>query len=114
MLKGNPEEECVEACGEPAKGDGSGDFRSEISVTEDSVLGEATGLRLKNEVNLLPGVLGCLESTTVKDFVDELEFVRRGGGLVPGFRPMSSSMITLSTEKPFDRFVLWLFLGEVV
>ena len=43
---------------------------------------------------------------TVKDLVDELELVRRGGGLEPGFSPMSSSMITLSTEKPFDFFVL--------
>ena len=39
-----------------ALGDGSGDFRSEMSVTEDPVLGEAPGLRLKKDVNLLPGV----------------------------------------------------------
>lgn len=51
-----PEEERVDACGDPTYGDGRGDFRSERSVTDDSVLGEAAGLRVKKEVNLLPGV----------------------------------------------------------
>jgi hypothetical protein len=35
---------------------------------------------------------------TVRDFVDEVESVRRGGGLDPGFRGISSSTIGLSTE----------------
>jgi hypothetical protein len=85
-----------------------------MSVVEDSVLGDATGFRVKNDVNLLPGVWGFLLSTTVRDLVDELESVRRGGGLVPGLGPMSSSKIALSTKKPFDRFALWLPLGELV
>jgi hypothetical protein len=69
-----------------------------MSVTEESLLGDAAGLRLKKDVNLLPGVWGFFTSITVRDLVDEVESVRKGGGLDPGLRPISSSTITPSTE----------------
>lgn len=83
-----------------------------MSVTEDSVLGEAEVLRVKKAVNLLPGVCGFFTSTTVNDLVEDVESVLRGGGLDPSFGPISSSIITLSTEKPFDR--LFLCIATVV
>jgi hypothetical protein len=77
-----------------------------MSVTEDSALGEAAGLRVKKDVNLLPGVNGLFTSAIAKDFVEEFDSVRKGGGLAPGFKPMSSSAMALSTEKPLDRLVV--------
>ena len=69
-----------------------------MSVTEDSEPGEAAGLRLKKDVNLPPGVVGFFASSTVNEFVDEVEFVRKGGILACGSRPIASSLVAPSTD----------------
>lgn len=77
--------ELVEPWSDCGYGDGSGDFPSEMSVTLESAPGEGAGLRVKNEVNLLPGEEGFRASN---DLIELTESMRRGGGLSPGFSPI--------------------------
>lgn len=85
-----------------------------MSVIIESELGEATGFREKKDVNLLPGVVGFLLSMTVRDLLEEDESVRKGGGLEPGLRTMSSSTATSSKDRPLGPRVLYFATGEVV
>ena len=77
----------------------------------DSPPGEATGFLEKKEVNLLPGVWGFFASVTDNDFIEEVESVRKGGGLAPGLGAMSSSSIGAPKDIPFDVCDLWYATG---
>jgi len=81
--------EPIELWSEGAYGEGRGDLPSEKSVAFDSAPGEGADLRMKNEVNLLPGEDGF---RTSNDLMELIESMRRGGGLSPGLNTISSDV----------------------